>query len=85
MVADICDRVVVMQKGSIVESGTVHDVFGSPAEAYTRELISASLDDAAPRAELDAEYASRVDSSARAAVPTARVDAAVGAEKEVLA
>lgn len=85
VVADICDRVVVMQKGSIVESGTVHDVFGSPAEAYTRELISASLDDAAPRAELDAEYASRVHSSARAAVPTARVDAAVGAEKEVLA
>ncbi|MHC9043629.1 dipeptide/oligopeptide/nickel ABC transporter permease/ATP-binding protein [Microbacterium saperdae] len=53
VVADICDRVIVMRGGDIVESGPVDDLFAAPAEEYTRALISASLDDADGRAELD--------------------------------
>ncbi|WP_091231280.1 dipeptide/oligopeptide/nickel ABC transporter permease/ATP-binding protein [Microbacterium sp. 3J1] len=53
VVADICDRVVVMRGGDIVESGAVDDLFAAPAEEYTRELIAASLDDVAGRRELD--------------------------------
>ncbi|WP_110588442.1 dipeptide/oligopeptide/nickel ABC transporter permease/ATP-binding protein [Microbacterium suaedae] len=53
VVADICDRVVVMRGGSVVETGPVAELFSRPSEAYTRDLIAASLDDAASRAELD--------------------------------
>ncbi|WP_226532381.1 dipeptide/oligopeptide/nickel ABC transporter permease/ATP-binding protein [Microbacterium paraoxydans] len=53
VVADICDRVIVMRGGDVVESGPVDSLFASPAEEYTRELIAASLDDAQGRAELD--------------------------------
>ena len=39
--AQICDRIIVMQHGRIVEQGTAQDVFLSPREAYTRELLAA--------------------------------------------
>ena len=39
--AQICDNLVVMQNGEIVERGTVNAVFGSPAHAYTKKLLSA--------------------------------------------
>ena len=41
VVADIADRVVVMQHGRIVEQGTVDQILGAPAQAYTRMLIDA--------------------------------------------
>jgi ABC-type dipeptide/oligopeptide/nickel transport system ATPase component/ABC-type dipeptide/oligopeptide/nickel transport system permease subunit len=69
VVADICDRVVVMQNGSIVEIGEVERLFESADEPYTRELIAASLDGSATRRELDAEHRamrSHDDGSARA-------------------
>ncbi|MEU7529971.1 dipeptide/oligopeptide/nickel ABC transporter permease/ATP-binding protein [Saccharothrix sp. NPDC042600] len=53
VVADICDRVVVMKDGRIVETGPVEQIFRRPADPYTAELISASLDDTEGRHELD--------------------------------
>jgi len=35
-----CDRVAVMQSGTVVESGAAEDVFGNPAHAYTKALIA---------------------------------------------
>ncbi|GAB3721062.1 dipeptide ABC transporter ATP-binding protein [Nocardiopsis nanhaiensis] len=42
VVADTCDRVLVMQHGRIVESGPVMDVLTEPQHEYTRHLLSAS-------------------------------------------
>ncbi|EWG99434.1 ABC transporter ATP-binding protein [Halomonas sp. BC04] len=39
--AQICDYIIVMQNGRIVEQGTAENVFLSPKEAYTRELLEA--------------------------------------------
>ncbi|MBL5974203.1 MAG: ATP-binding cassette domain-containing protein [Candidatus Leucobacter sulfamidivorax] len=57
VVADICDRVVVMRGGSIVEIDDVGPIFAHPESDYTRELIAASLDGAESRGELDRELA----------------------------
>jgi peptide/nickel transport system ATP-binding protein len=37
----LCDRVIVMRQGAIVEEGTAEEVLESPKAAYTRELIAA--------------------------------------------
>ena len=37
----LCDRVIVMQSGRIVEHGKSEDVLASPQSDYTRELIAA--------------------------------------------
>jgi peptide/nickel transport system ATP-binding protein len=40
--AQICDRLVVMEKGLVVEQGRTVDVFAAPAHPYTRSLIEAA-------------------------------------------
>ncbi|MDN4610147.1 dipeptide/oligopeptide/nickel ABC transporter permease/ATP-binding protein [Arthrobacter burdickii] len=49
VVADLADRVSVMRSGSIVETGTVVDVFGGARHEYTKKLFAALLDDAPAR------------------------------------
>jgi peptide/nickel transport system ATP-binding protein len=39
VVADLADRVVVMQRGNIVEAGEADQVFNAPRDTYTRELL----------------------------------------------
>ena len=41
VVADLADRVVVMYRGDIVEQAPVRELFASPREEYTRELLAA--------------------------------------------
>ncbi|MDE0660719.1 MAG: ATP-binding cassette domain-containing protein [Gammaproteobacteria bacterium] len=41
VVQHICDRVLVMHRGRVVESGSVGDIFDNPQENYTRLLLSA--------------------------------------------
>lgn len=40
--SQICDRVIVMNQGEIVEHGQVKQVFFSPRHAYTEKLLSAA-------------------------------------------
>ena len=40
--SQICDRVIVMQQGRIVEHGSAHEVLLSPREPYTRALLAAA-------------------------------------------
>jgi peptide/nickel transport system ATP-binding protein len=37
----LCDRVLVMEKGRIIESGNVEDIYQNPKTNYTRSLIDA--------------------------------------------
>ncbi|GAB3598520.1 ATP-binding cassette domain-containing protein [Microbacterium tumbae] len=53
VVADICDRVIVMRQGEIVESGGVDDVLLRPTHEYTRMLVGSLLDEAEPRADIE--------------------------------
>jgi oligopeptide transport system ATP-binding protein len=39
VVAGICDRILVMYAGKVVESGTVDDIFYSPQHPYTQGLL----------------------------------------------
>ncbi|WJR75744.1 ABC transporter ATP-binding protein [Bradyrhizobium sp. NP1] len=39
--AQICDRIIVLQRGHIVESGRTAALFANPQHAYTRQLLSA--------------------------------------------
>ncbi|MEX2217201.1 MAG: ABC transporter ATP-binding protein [Phycisphaerales bacterium] len=39
VVAQFCDRVMVMYAGRVVESGTVRDIFHRPQHPYTRALL----------------------------------------------
>ncbi|WP_129669297.1 dipeptide/oligopeptide/nickel ABC transporter permease/ATP-binding protein [Phytoactinopolyspora endophytica] len=52
VVADLCDRVSVMQDGRIVETGPVRAIFRAAEHQYTRSLLEAILDDGEPRGAL---------------------------------
>jgi peptide/nickel transport system permease protein len=51
VVADLCDRVAVMQHGRVIESGGIYDIFDNAKHSYTRELLGAILDENGPARE----------------------------------
>ena len=49
VVADICDRVAVMQHGRIVEYNDVDALFENPHHEYTQMLLGSTLENSTPR------------------------------------
>lgn len=43
LVSQVCERILVMKKGRLVERGSTAEVIGHPRDAYTRSLIDAVL------------------------------------------
>jgi len=41
LASELCDLLVVMQNGKVVESGTTAQILGDPREDYTKQLIAA--------------------------------------------
>jgi peptide/nickel transport system permease protein len=54
VVADLCDRVVVMQNGRLVESGDVRSILRNPQQSYTKDLLGAMLEGKTPMTMLTA-------------------------------
>jgi ABC-type dipeptide/oligopeptide/nickel transport system ATPase component/ABC-type dipeptide/oligopeptide/nickel transport system permease subunit len=54
VVADLCDRVVVMQNGRLVESGDVRSIMRDPRQPYTKALLGAMLEGKTPMTMLTA-------------------------------
>lgn len=48
VVADLCDRVVVMQNGRLVEEGPVRNILRDPQEKYTQILLGSMLEGKEP-------------------------------------
>jgi D-methionine transport system ATP-binding protein len=53
VVRSICDRVVVMEQGRIVEQGPVYDVFSRPSAPATRRFVGSVLRDRPDRAVIE--------------------------------
>ena len=58
VVADLCDRVSVMQSGRIVETGPVRSIFADPRHEYTRGLFDSVLSYTEARGPLPASTSS---------------------------
>lgn len=52
VIADVCDRVAVMQQGRIVECAPVRELFNNPKHEYTQKLLGSTLENAEPRSAL---------------------------------
>jgi peptide/nickel transport system permease protein len=57
VVADICDRVAVMQNGRIVEVDDVRPLFANPQHTYTKKLLDSTLEDSTPRIRREVNHA----------------------------
>ena len=67
IVAKMCDRVMVMYAGRVVESGPVRDIFNHPSHPYTQALLRS-----VPRMDEDVERLYSIDGPAARALGPAR-------------
>ena len=82
VVGQVCDRILVMKDGEVVESGPSRDVLTSPRHAYTRRLLAA-VPSAASRGRLLATDAPAPERQDRSPDPDAEpLLAATGLVKE---
>jgi peptide/nickel transport system ATP-binding protein len=72
VIASVCERVLVMQDGRIIERGPTADVFASPREPHTRTMLTGTraLAETPPAAEAAAASADDVIVEARGLVRT---------------
>ena len=42
MIASLCQSVIVLKKGEILERGNTQEVFANPKNAYVKKLLEAS-------------------------------------------
>ncbi|AOI90727.1 dipeptide ABC transporter ATP-binding protein [Burkholderia pseudomultivorans] len=77
VVAELADRVLVMQAGQVVEQGLARDVLAAPAHPYTRQLLAAIPTPASRGFRLaTAERAAATSTApARIPLPPKRIDA----------
>ncbi|MEO1001270.1 MAG: ABC transporter ATP-binding protein, partial [Pseudomonadota bacterium] len=69
VIAEVADRVCVMYRGEVVETGTTAQVLGAPTHSYTQSLIAA-----VPRADMRLERFASVDYIEGGAKPFRRID-----------
>ena len=85
MAAAYCNRIVVMQKGKIVEAAPVAELFKNPTHPYTKKLIAASPGPDSALSDLTAVPDEMQDAApARAASPSAPVAAHVASDDILL-
>ncbi len=65
VVAEVCDDVVVMYSGRVVEKGDVRSIFANPSHPYTRGLLASipKLGEYAPRSWNPYRAMSRIQST----------------------
>lgn len=49
VISEVCNKVAVLEKGKLVESGSVIDVFGNPQKETTRGFIKTVINDQLPK------------------------------------
>ena len=77
VVADLADRIAVMRRGLIVETGTAREIFSNPQHPYTQELLAA-----VPHLGAADSSGEEIDLTAALAAATGKEDAvAVDAEE----
>ncbi|MEO6038642.1 MAG: ABC transporter ATP-binding protein, partial [Saprospiraceae bacterium] len=88
VISEICDRVVVMYRGAIVESGTVEQVLQQPQHPYTKGLVACrpSLHHRLQRLPTIADFLAEkpFDSQVVTAAETSARQAALSAQAPVL-
>lgn len=78
----MCDRVLVMSKGEIVEQGSVEQIFEAPQQDYTKKLLHAALgelEDAKYRKEL---YASEKNAETKSSEKLTKIQTGFEAEPD---
>ena len=53
VISSICNKVAVMEKGQVIEKGTVLDIFSAPQQETTKKFVSTVINAKIPEAVLD--------------------------------